>query len=137
MRTHPQSIETVLRVLRKICGAPDSTTAERFRAVELILAAHGRLVLSPDKLPKHNGLRQIQAALELSGTDKRIAGQVRAEQAEERKRQRQKRELTKLLANTGPIGSTATAHVPIFANVGGIYCMATANITGVPNWAGA
>jgi hypothetical protein len=37
----------------------------------------------------------------------------------------------------GPISFTATAHVPIFASVGGIYCMATANITGVPNWAGA
>lgn len=43
----------------------------------------------------------------------------------------------------GPITSTATAHAPIFASVGispalpgGIYCMATANITGVPNWAG-
>jgi len=37
----------------------------------------------------------------------------------------------------GPISFTATAHVPIFASVGGIYCMATANITGVPNWNGA
>jgi hypothetical protein len=98
MRTHPQSIEVVLRVLKKICEAADSTTAERFRACELILAAHGRLVLSPDKLSKHNGLRQIPKALAQSSTDKEIAGQVRAEQAEERKRQRQKRELTKLLA---------------------------------------
>ena len=37
----------------------------------------------------------------------------------------------------GPTSFTATAHVPIFASVGGIYCMATANITGVPNWVGA
>jgi len=37
----------------------------------------------------------------------------------------------------GPTSFTATAHVPIFANVGGIYCSATANITGVPNWSGA
>jgi hypothetical protein len=36
----------------------------------------------------------------------------------------------------GP-GTPATARVPIFASIGGIYCMATANITGVPNWAGA
>jgi hypothetical protein len=44
----------------------------------------------------------------------------------------------------GPTNFTATAHVPIFASVGispalpgGIYCIATANISGVPNWAGA
>jgi hypothetical protein len=44
----------------------------------------------------------------------------------------------------GPTSFMATAHVPIFASVGisnalptGIGCMATANITGVPNWAGA
>jgi hypothetical protein len=43
----------------------------------------------------------------------------------------------------GTITSTATATVPIFASVGispalpgGIYCMATATITNVPNWAG-
>ena len=35
-----------------------------------------------------------------------------------------------------PISFTATAHVPIFANIGGIYGVATANITNVPNWAG-
>ncbi len=98
MRRQPKSIESVLRTLKGICEAPDSTNAERFRAAELILAAHGRFVLSPDKLPKHNGLRQVQNAMAQSATDKEIAGQVRAEQAEERKRQRQKRELTKLLA---------------------------------------
>jgi hypothetical protein len=36
----------------------------------------------------------------------------------------------------GPTTFTATAHVPIFANIGGIYCQATANVTGVSNWAG-
>ena len=38
---------------------------------------------------------------------------------------------------TGPVNFTATAHVPVFASFGGVYCMATVNITGVPNWAGA
>jgi hypothetical protein len=44
----------------------------------------------------------------------------------------------------GPTSFTATAHVPVFACVGisnalpgGIFCMATANVTGVPNWSGA
>lgn len=38
---------------------------------------------------------------------------------------------------TGSSSFTATAHVPVQVSVGGIYCMATVNVTGVPNWQGA
>jgi hypothetical protein len=101
MRTHPQSIEVVLRVLKKICEAAESTTAERFRACELILAAYNRLVFEPERKPQHRALKTIvDARLELSAVDKEIAGRVRAEQAKQRKERKLQREIEKLLSKT-------------------------------------
>jgi hypothetical protein len=55
----------------------------RFRCAELILSTYGHTSLQPERVSKHNGLRQIQAALELSGTDRKIAGQVRRRRREQ------------------------------------------------------
>ena len=82
-------------MLKKICEAPDSTTAERFRAAELILAAHGRLVLDPERKPRHRDLKSIvDARLDLSAIDKKLAGQVRTRRKEQS--QRLKEELAKI-----------------------------------------
>ena len=95
MRAHPRSIEAVLRILTQICEAPDSTTAERLRAAELILCAHGRLTLPPDQLPRRNGLKSlVNARLDLSETDRKIAGQARKERKQ--RSLRLKAELEKL-----------------------------------------
>jgi hypothetical protein len=89
-----RNIEDVVRVLTGLCKDEQQPPAMRARCGELVLSAYGLVALSPEQKPRHQGLKQIQDALTLSATDKKIAGNVR----DERKKQsmRLKEELAKL-----------------------------------------
>jgi len=78
-RIFPRAAESAVRVLKAICDDPGQPVQMRARSAELILSAYNLVSLSPERASKHNGLRQIQGALELSGIDRKIAGQVRKE----------------------------------------------------------
>jgi len=78
-RTFPRNIEAVVRVLTGLCKDEKQPPAMRARCGELVLASYGIVVLNPEQKPRHQGLRQLQGALELSGIDRKIAGQVRKE----------------------------------------------------------
>jgi hypothetical protein len=82
-RIFPRSVECSIKVLQAICEDPKTPVPMRLRCAELILSAYGLASLPPERVPKHNGLRQVQAAVELSATDKKIAGQVRTRRKEQ------------------------------------------------------
>jgi hypothetical protein len=82
-RTFPRNVEEVIRVLTGLCKDEKQPPAMRARCGELVLSAYGLVALSPEQKPRHQNLKQIQSALELSGTDRKIAGKVRAERREQ------------------------------------------------------
>jgi hypothetical protein len=94
MRAFPRAAEAAVRALKMICEDTKNPVSMRARSAELILSAYNLANLPPDRVSKHNGLRQIQGALELSVIDRKIAGQVR----DDRKKQAEKprEELTKI-----------------------------------------
>jgi hypothetical protein len=83
MRVFPRAAEAAVRALKMICEDTKNPVSMRARSAELILSAYNLANLPPDRVSKHNGLRQIQRALELSATDRKIAGKVRAERREQ------------------------------------------------------
>jgi len=82
-RVFPRAAESAVRTLKAICEDPRQPVSLRARSAELILSAYGLVTLSNEHVSKHNGLRQIQSALELSATDRKVAGQVRARRKEQ------------------------------------------------------
>jgi hypothetical protein len=82
-RTFSRPVEVAVRVLRQICEDPKTPVLMRVRCAELILSAYGHASLRPEQVSKHNGLRQIQGALELSGIDRKIAGRARKERKDQ------------------------------------------------------
>ena len=82
-RIFPRAAEAALRTLKQICEDDRNPAPMRARSAELLLSAYGLAGLPPERIAKHNGLRSIQGAVELSGIDKAIAGKVRAQRKEQ------------------------------------------------------
>lgn len=89
-----RNVEDVVRVLTVLCKDEKQPAALRARCGELVLSAYGLVTLTSQQKPRHQGLKQIQNALELSGTDRKIAGQVRTRRKEQS--QKLKEELRKI-----------------------------------------
>jgi hypothetical protein len=93
-RLFPRNVEDVVRVLTGLCKDEKQPPAMRARCGELVLSAYGLVALPPEQKPRQQGLKQIRSALDLSATDKKIAGQVRTGRKKQTEKLRE--ELTKL-----------------------------------------
>jgi len=94
-RRFPRPAERAVRFLDKLLSDETQPRDVRMRCAELVLSAFGLVTLTAEQKPRHGTLKGIvKARLDLSATDKTIAGQVRTRRKEQS--QKLKKELAKI-----------------------------------------
>jgi hypothetical protein len=93
-RRFPRPAERAVRFLDKLLSDETQPRDIRMRCAELVLASYGFVSLAEER-PRHGSLKAIvNARLDLSATDRTIAGQVRTRRKEQS--QKLKEELAKI-----------------------------------------
>jgi hypothetical protein len=94
MRLFPRPAERAVRFLDKLLADDTQPRDIRIRCSELILVCYGLVSLPDDRQP-HKGLKGVvNCRLDLSATDKKIAGRIREDRKKQAKKLRE--ELTKI-----------------------------------------
>ena len=94
-RRFPRPAERAVRFLDKLLSDETQPRDIRMRCAELVLASYGLVSLAEERRPRHGTLKGlVNARLDLSATDRTIAGQVRTRRKEQS--QKLKEELAKI-----------------------------------------